>query len=440
MRDLSSGESRCFTVSESWTQMREQGAALPSALDSLAKQCLRDVMMRSVASISEQEIRSIHARLYSVWGSNTADHAIRALRSAIEYGKHATPKPVIKRAPGDIQRQAKYRVRADRKKVLLKVPTVGEVFEEYLSVRNLQWNTAKNYRYNFQAYLADWMMRPIDSFRKAEVMEKHRTITRTHGPSVANTTLRIFRALCNYAMAVCEDDGGEPMLRKNPATVLKEARIWNPDPIRTRQLQISQMREWFSAVRSLPNPTSCDFLTFLLFTGCRQTEASNLKWADVSLEDGFVLFRRTKNGHPHKLPVSSQVLGLLRRRREMYGGFYVFAQSSNPYKPYNYKHSTTKRIEEICGILISPHDLRRGYAGLCFMLRMDTLLISRLLNHSPFRGGVTGRYISRSLDPFRPEIQKVGDIIEGLISGQKILFEGGKLDHIKLIGVDENAE
>ncbi|HEY9681073.1 MAG TPA: site-specific integrase [Oculatellaceae cyanobacterium] len=424
-----------LTIGESWRLMEQEGTT-PNTMDRLARQCVRSILGRGVNSISEPELRTLHAQLYDTWGQNTADHCLRTLRSAIAFGRTYTAKPRISRTPGDIQKQAKYRVRADRKRVLLKVPTVGEVWEEYRTIRNLRWTTEKGYRYHIYAHLADWLNRPIDSFKKQEIIERHQTIGKAHGKCTANTTFRLFRALCNYAMAVCEDDDGDPMLRKNPVTVLREARIWNPESIKTRQLEPSEMKPWFEAVKALPNPTTTDFLTFLLFTGCRKSEATNLKWEDVHLHDAFVLFRRTKNGLEHRLPICRQLVDMLSRRKELYGGRFVFSQATNHYKPYNYLFRTTRTIQEACGITISPHDLRRGYAGFCFWLRLDALLISRLLNHSPFRGGVTGRYISRTLDPFRPEIQRVGDIIEALING-RILDFGCTEDNIKLLPMND---
>src|SRR6185312_10398355 len=38
--------------------------------------------------------------------------------------------------------------------------------------------------------------------------------------------------------------------------------------------------------------------TFLLYTGCRLSEALRLKWSDVNLEENFAYVGRTKNGEP----------------------------------------------------------------------------------------------------------------------------------------------
>lgn len=296
-----------------------------------------------------------------------------------------------------------------------RVPTLAEVWTEYARVRNIKYSTLKNYQLNLYAHLHDWLNRPIDSFTKSQVIERHRSITHSHGPSAANTTLRVFRAICNYAMAVVEDRHVRPIMTRNPASVLKEAMIWNRQKESIRHLSPSEFPAWWESVQKIENKTTTDFLLFLLFTGCRKGEALSLKWENVSLADHFVLFPTTKNGLSHKLPVCSQVMEMLVRRRKLYGGYYVFSQATNPLKPYDYKHYTTKKISTDSGLVISPHDLRRTYATVCSTLRFDILLIKRLLNHA--NRDVTSRYIIKNLEPFRPEIQKAGDAIEMLLAG-----------------------
>lgn len=407
-----------ITIQEAWRELREATGGTSSTLDSLTRQCLREVLDRSVESMAEEELRRLHAQLYSDWGQNTADHAFRTLRSILAYGTSISTTKKIERSLRAVSDRARYRIRHDGK-VIAKIPTLGEVWDGYSRVRHIKYNTLKTYSLNLHSHLGDWMNRPIDSFTKSQVIERHRLLTQRHGPGAANITMRVFRALCNYALAVCEDSAGKPVMSRNPAMVLKEAMLWNPCEPRTRHLSPSEFPKWWQAVQRIENKTTTDFLAFCLFTGCRSSEARNLKWSSVFLEDNCVVFEKTKNGKDHRLPVCSQVASMLTCRKQIYGGYFVFPQSSNPLKPYDYKHHSTKLIADMCGITASPHDLRRTYATVCSTLRFDTLLIGRLLNHSD--RGVTERYIMRSLEPFRDEIQKVGDVIERLLGNSKML-------------------
>src|SRR6185312_1846850 len=58
--------------------------------------------------------------------------------------------------------------------------------------------------------------------------------------------------------------------------------------------------------------------TFLLYTGCRLSEALRLKWSDVNLEESFAYVGRTKNGEPravHLPPTAIQGLARLSMAR-----------------------------------------------------------------------------------------------------------------------------
>lgn len=51
--------------------------------------------------------------------------------------------------------------------------------------------------------------------------------------------------------------------------------------------------------------------TFLLYTGCRLSEALRLKWADVNLEESFAYVGRTKNGEPRAVHAPQTVVAVL---------------------------------------------------------------------------------------------------------------------------------
>lgn len=64
--------------------------------------------------------------------------------------------------------------------------------------------------------------------------------------------------------------------------------------------------------------------TFLLYTGCRLSEALRLKWEDVHLEEGFAYVGRTKNGDPRPVhlpddPVLRVLCSLLPDGRTVFG-------------------------------------------------------------------------------------------------------------------------
>jgi integrase len=52
--------------------------------------------------------------------------------------------------------------------------------------------------------------------------------------------------------------------------------------------------------------------TFLLYTGCRLSEALRLRWSDVNLEENFAYVRHTKNGTPRPVHLPEATLPQLR--------------------------------------------------------------------------------------------------------------------------------
>lgn len=74
------------------------------------------------------------------------------------------------------------------------------------------------------------------------------------------------------------------------------------------------------------------FIKFLMMTGCRKSEAINLKWTEVDLPNKVALLRTTKNGNPRSLPLSTDLRSLLAdaSRVRALGSEYVFYYQKDP--------------------------------------------------------------------------------------------------------------
>jgi integrase len=58
---------------------------------------------------------------------------------------------------------------------------------------------------------------------------------------------------------------------------------------------------------------------FLLYTGCRLSEALRLTWADVQLEEGFAYVGRTKNGDPRAVHLPAGVVTAIKALPDVRG-------------------------------------------------------------------------------------------------------------------------
>ncbi len=86
--------------------------------------------------------------------------------------------------------------------------------------------------------------------------------------------------------------------------------FYAPNNARIRSLTSDEEQRLFS---NLP-PTSRTFATFLLYTGCRVSEAINLEWQDVT--PTTVTFWRTKNGEERTIPLADPAREAINTNRQ----------------------------------------------------------------------------------------------------------------------------
>lgn len=146
--------------------------------------------------------------------------------------------------------------------------TLRRVFREYMDARELKDTTIKGYTVQVNSSLKDWLDIPLIDITKDVVEARHREISQTHKGD-AGLTFRVFRLLYNYAMIMCEDADGKPLLKDNPVTRLKQLKAWNKLPRRKTVIKHSQLKDWFNAVNSLESQTARAFFITLLLTGAK---------------------------------------------------------------------------------------------------------------------------------------------------------------------------
>jgi integrase len=129
-------------------------------------------------------------------------------------------------------------------------------------------------------------------------------------------------AIDKAAMAICPL--GSPATRNRqiytPITaVLRHAEVALPvrrpkgaqGTPRQHWLRPEQSESMLSAAWVL-HPRFAALLTTLLYTGCRLSEALALDIADVHLDEGFAIFRQTKNGEPQSVHLPPAVVRAIR--------------------------------------------------------------------------------------------------------------------------------
>jgi hypothetical protein len=172
---------------------------------------------------------------------------------------------------------------AERKQAELAAVTLGETFTEYLSARgDLRPKTVKDYNRIMGVSFGDWRKGPLVEITGDLVGKRHAVLGERHGKAWANLSMRVLRALFNFAAANYEV-GGKALVLDNPVKRLSRTRAWFRVDRRETLIKPHQLRPWMDAVLALDNGLARDYLQLVLLTGLRRSEALGLKWEDVDL-------------------------------------------------------------------------------------------------------------------------------------------------------------
>ena len=305
------------------------------------------------------------------------------------------------------------------KEDLIKNIKLGQVFEDYIRSRgtNLKDNTKKNYIGTFNSYLNNWSNKPLIEITRDMVEKKHRDITK-QSPTRANTVMRHLRAYFNYAMGEYEDGGGNPIFIHNPVSRLSHVKAWNREKRKQSIIKTYDLKKWFDAVIELPQhqlnnkkPNTAevcrDLFLFILFTGLRRREASNLMWSNIDFKDHSLTIEDTKNHETHSLPLTPFLLEVLERRKS--DSPYIF-QGTTLDKPLNDPKKQLEKVRKISGVYFNLHDLRRTFITIAESLNINTYALKQLLNHKDQRD-VTGGYIIIDMERLREPMNKITNYI-----------------------------
>jgi len=303
---------------------------------------------------------------------------------------------------------------AKRRRELARGVSLAEAYREFLRSRpRLSEATRRDYDRTFNVIFSDWQHRPLHTLTGQMILNRHRSMAKTHGEQGANNYMRALRSLFNFAIDRYEDGSGQPVLAINPVLILTRTRSWFPVDRRRTWVKPHQLPAWYEAVESLRDnehhramgDTVADFLLLLLFTGLRRSEAATLQWRDVDLQDSTFSLSKTKSRRPHSLPFSTFVRALFIRRLGARRNEYVFAGHNGAGHLIEPKRQV-RHVVEVSDIAFTMHDLRRTFLTVADTLELSPYTIKRLANHST-RGDVTAGYIISDIERLRTPMERI---------------------------------
>lgn len=268
-----------------------------------------------------------------------------------------------------------------------------------------------------------WQHRPIAGITEDDCRKRYNEILtkglrgKAPAPGQAVQAFSVLRALINFAGRQYKKHDGTPLVLHNPVSALKDDWVTLPErKTRIPESKIgpvwSALQQWRDQAYNRDTLASLDLIIFLLLTGARKGEACELTWDRVNLDEGWWHLPDPKNRNPVWLPLSTQAVQLLTTRQRVEGSPFVFTswgESGHIKEP----RDTMKKVSEVAGLHLTPHDLRRTFITFGVAnCGIDFHKIELLTNHVP--KGVTARhYLETShLQYLRPEVQRFADWVE----------------------------
>lgn len=135
-------------------------------------------------------------------------------------------------------------------------------------------------------------------------------------------------------------------------------------------------------------------INFLLETGCRNHELTNLKDSDI--EDGYIFFKVTKNSKPRVVPISKQLKKLMNRYERVKKQYFKNNNKDDIMNEYYFLSRTGGKLFtsnigqvvksacknlDISGDKAYPHNFRHTFAVNMLKNTKDVYLVSKLLGH-----------------------------------------------------------
>lgn len=271
-----------------------------------------------------------------------------------------------------------------------------------------------------------WLMKPIASISESDVRKRYREILtkglrgKAPAPGQAAQGFSVLRALINFAMRRHKRSDGRPIIAYNPVVALKDDWVQlQPRTSRIPDNKVgavwSALQDWREKAYSRESRTGVDLVMFLMLTGCRLNEATQLTWDRVHIDDdptaSWWHLPDPKNRHPFWFPLSASAVELLKNRERVDGSPFVFPTWSKSGHIVSARDLLMK-VSKVAGVNITAHDLRRTMVTIgAANCGIDLHKIELLSGHLPKT--VTARhYLETSrLQYLYPECQRISDFI-----------------------------
>ncbi|SCI13162.1 Tyrosine recombinase XerD [uncultured Clostridium sp.] len=274
---------------------------------------------------------------------------------------------------------------------------LGDAIEEFLlelDIRGVSKETIRSYSNAlkfFKEYMSD--NTNLDNIKAVHIkgfakFNKDRGLKQ----KTQNSYISSIRALYEYLIE-------EDIVNKNlglsvklvNATDKKEIEVFTKDEIKKL---IEYKRTFNKKISPFLVVRDRLIINFLLETGCRNHELTNLKYEDI--QDGYIFFKVTKNSKPRVVPISKKLKKIMIRYERMkeehfrknktldnMQDYYFLSRSGNQLHTVNVGQVVKRACKDlnISEYKAYPHNFRHTFAVNMLKNTKDVYLVSKLLGH-----------------------------------------------------------
>lgn len=252
----------------------------------------------------------------------------------------------------------------------------------------------------FRNYLGEFHNRKMISITRADMERMHAGLRDRISLYTANRTLALVKHMYNKAI-----EWGYPSRHGNPAVGIKMFR----ERSRERFLLPDEIKRFFAALNEEPNEVFKNYVLLSLFIGQRRQNMLSMRWSNVDLDLGYVLFPDSKNGDPQRIPLITQALDILKEMRQHATDDWVFSSNAGS-KSGHFEdlHRPWYALLERAGIEdMRIHDLRRTFGSYQAITGASLHFIGKALGDKTT--AATQVYSRLTMDPIRDSIQRGAD-------------------------------
>lgn len=252
----------------------------------------------------------------------------------------------------------------------------------------------------FRNYLGEFHNRKMISITRADMEHMHAALRDRISLYTANRTLALVKHMYNKAF-----DWGYPKRYENPAQGIKMFK----EQSRDRFLQPDELKRFWTALNEEPNQQFKNYIMLSLFIGQRRQNMLSMRWSNVDLNLGFVLFPDSKNGDPQRIPLIEQTQEILSDMRQYAADDWVFSSRAGSKSGHVEDfHRPWYALLKRAGIEnFRIHDLRRTFGSYQAITGSSLQIICKALGDKS--QSATLVYSRLTAAPVRESIQRAAD-------------------------------